>query len=74
MPRSRSRAIALQVFAFAGLAFGSVSANAATSDDAESSVAPPLTFGREPVQLKEVNVIGTRIPTAAAESMFDLHL
>ena len=75
MPRLHSApGIALRLFVLAGLALCGVSANAATSDDAESPVAPPLASGPEPVQLKEVNVIGTRIPTTAAESVFDLHI
>jgi len=61
------------VFLLAGLALYGLSANAATPEDAESSLAPGTSESTS-AQLKPIDVIGTRIPTAAAESMFDLRI
>jgi len=80
MPRSRSRAIALRVFVLAGLALCGASANAAETD---SDQAPPpddtkLSGGRtgqtEPVQLKGVVVVGSRLPAAEAQTAQDIHI
>ena len=68
--------VARQVFAFAALSLGAIGANAATGD-APDTTEPSDTqrkSGPETEKLKEMVVVGSRLPTAETETAQDVHI
>jgi len=76
MPRLRIGAVERQVFVLAGLAFGAFGANAATGDALDNAEPSSTQRKSEPeaVRLKEVVVVGSRLPAAEAQTAQDVHI